>query len=263
MILESILRHKEKEVRGAKARKPLKKLKEEVSRLPKKKAAFLKSLKKKGVMAVIAEIKRKSPSKGVLKRDFDAAQIAEGYERAGASALSVLTDKKFFGSSTRVLKEIRAVTGLPILRKDFVIDEYQIWESRLMGADCVLLIASALSATQIGKFSRLAARLGLDALVEVHTDSDAQKAVQAQARFVGINNRDLRTFRVDLAHTKHLVPCFKKNVFLVAESGVQNAKDLIYLRACGAKAALVGESLMRTKDPAATLKNLLAEFSRG
>lgn len=256
MILDRILQHKKREVSLAKKKKPFKTLRLIVSKMPKKKNSFLAALKKEKEIAIIAEIKKKSPSKGLLSRNFDPARIAKGYKKAGAAALSVLTDKKFFGGSPRFLKEAKTAAGLPVLRKDFIIDEYQIWEARLMGADCVLLIAATLSAAEIERFSRLAKSLGLDALVEVHTEADAEKALRTKARFVGINNRDLRTFRVDLAQTKRLAARFKKNVFLVSESGVQSSKDLLYLKNCGARAVLVGESLMREKDPGRALKKL-------
>ncbi len=262
MILDVILKHKRAEVAARKKRKSLATLKKEVAALRIRRSLFLKALTKAEQMAVIAEIKRKSPSKGILRKRFDAAGIARDYERGGATALSVLTDEKFFGGSSQDLKKVRKVTRLPILRKDFIIDEYQIWESRGIGADAVLLIAGTLSIVNLRKFSALAGRLGLDALVEVHTESEARKALQIKAPLVGINNRDLKNFKVDLATTKRLAGFFSKKVCLVSESGIQSGKDLIYLKACGAKAVLVGESLMKSPSPGAALKTLL-RTSRG
>lgn len=261
-MLDKIIGHKKNEVRAAKAKFPLADVKKAVAKLRSRRPVLCDRLKKGRAISIIAEIKRKSPSKGMIKKNFDPIRIARAYERAGASALSVLTDGKFFGGSPQILQAIRASSDLPILRKDFIIDEYQIWESRLLGADCVLLIAAVLSDSQIKRFLDLSRQLGLDALVEVHTDTDADKALRAKARFVGINNRDLRTFRVDLATTERLAGLFSKKVCLVSESGIQSRKDLIYLKACGAKAALVGESLMKHPSPGAALKMLLG-VSRG
>ncbi len=257
MILDKILRYKKRFVLLSKKKKPFKALKEEVLRLKKKKFVFLKGLKKAGPMAVIAEIKRKSPSKGILRKNFDPVAIAKGFERAGAAALSVLTDEKFFGRSSSDLKKVRAATRLPILRKDFIIDEYQVWESRLLGADAVLLIAAILSETKIKKLASIAGNLGLDVLLEVHSPSDVRKALKISAALVGINNRDLKTFLVDLSVTRKMARFFPKSTHLVSESGIQSQKDLVYLKSCGARAALVGETLMREKDPAAALKKLL------
>ena len=262
MILDVILKHKQKEVAVSKKRLVLSVLKKEVLSLPQAKPRFLEALEESRGIAVIAEIKRKSPSKGILRKNFDPCAIARDYERGGASALSVLTDEKFFGGSSQILKKVRTVTRLPILRKDFIIDEYQIWESKRMGADAVLLIAGVLSAAKLLKFSALAHRLGLDTLVEVHTEGEARKALRVKAPLVGINNRDLKDFRVDLATTKRLAGLFSKKICLVSESGIQSRKDLVYLEACGAKAVLVGESLMRRPSPGAALKALLG-ISRG
>lgn len=262
MILDTILKHKRKEVAVSKKRLALSALKKEVLFLPEERPRFLKALEASRGIAVIAEIKRKSPSKGILRKNFDPCAIALDYERGGASALSVLTDEKFFGGSSQILKKVRVVTRLPILRKDFIIDEYQIWESRRIGADAVLLLAGVLSTAKIHQFSALASRLGLDALVEVHTEGEARKALSVKAPLVGINNRDLRDFRVDLATTKRLAGLFSKKVCLVSESGIQSRKDLVYLRACGAQAVLVGESLMKRPSPGAALKALLGA-SRG
>lgn len=257
MILDVILGHKQKEVAAEKKRKPLGALKKEILSLDTTQPRFLRALEASLETAVIAEIKRKSPSKGILRKNFDPAAIARDYERGGATAISVLTDKKFFGGSSLILKKVRMATRLPILRKDFIIDEYQIWESRKMGADAVLLIAAILPTAKIRKFSKLARKLGLDALLEVHTESQARKAIKAKADLVGINNRDLRDFGVDIATTKRLAGLFSKKVCLVSESGIQNGKDLIYLGACGAKAVLVGESLMKHPSPGLALKALL------
>lgn len=257
MILSAILKNKKKEIAAAKKRVPLTMLKKRALSLVSRRPRFLKALQKNRPIAVIAEIKRKSPSKGILRKNFSPVVIARSFERGGAAALSVLTDEKFFGGSTEILKKVRIATNLPLLRKDFIIDEYQIWESRCIGADAVLLIAALLTSAKMLKFSALARRLGLDALVEVHTESEVRKAIRAKAPLVGINNRNLGDFSVDLATTKRLARFFSKKVCLVSESGIQTRKDLIYLRACGVKAVLVGESLMKRPSPGAALLDLL------
>ena len=256
MILDRIVKYKKRFVLALKKKTPFRLLKKQVRALPRKKTMFLKALSQTSPVAVIAEIKRRSPSKGILKKGFDPVRLARALDRGGAPALSVLTDEKFFGGSTGVLRKIRAVTRLPILRKDFIVDEYQVWESRLIGADAVLLIAAVLSAGEIKKFSAVARRLGHDVLLEVNTEADAQKALKIRARLVGINNRDLGTFRVGLSATRRLARRFPESVYLVSESGIQNHDDLIYLKACGVRAVLVGESLMKHRDPGAALKEL-------
>ena len=260
MILDDILKNKKREIEILKDGKPLGTLKKEVLALPARKAVFLEALiSDPSSMAVIAEIKKKSPSKGVLRTDFNPKEIALSYEKAGARALSVLTDRKFFEGSTEILKEVRSVSKLPILRKDFILDEYQIWESRLIGADAVLLIADILTTNDLEKFMRLSESLGLDVLFEVHTKKDAKKALSLKPRLIGINNRDLYTFAVDIKTTANLFGLLPKEPFVVSESGIQNHEDLLYLKRLGVKAVLVGESLMKEKDPGDALKKLINE----
>ena len=262
MILAKIVRHKKREIKSLKAAKPLGRLIEQVLRLGPKKHVFKKALEKGPGISVIAEIKRRSPSKGVLRKSFDAGAIARGYAKGGAKALSVLTDRKFFGGSGEALRKARAATRLPILRKDFIIDDYQVYESRLMGADAVLLIAGILSAAKLKRLAALARRLGLDCLFEVHSAAELAKVLRVKPDIVGINNRDLRTFRVDMSVTERLAPRIPRKVLVVSESGIQKHRDLIYLRSLGVKAVLVGESLMREKDVSKALRRLLGK-SRG
>jgi indole-3-glycerol phosphate synthase len=259
MILDEIVRHKVKEVEALKAKEPLEVLRKKVRALGGKKRVFLKALKENGPVAVIAEIKRKSPSKGMLRKNFDPVRLAREFEDAGAGALSVLTDEKFFGGSAEILKKVRAATKLPILRKDFTVDEYQVWQSRLIGADAVLLIASILSQKQLKSFSVLAQKLGLDCLFEVHSPSEAKKVLALKPKLVGINNRDLKTFLVDLATTKKLAKYFSSPTFLVSESGIGNWDDLVFVKRAGARGVLVGESLMKEKSPGQALKKLLGK----
>jgi indole-3-glycerol phosphate synthase len=262
MILDTIIRQKKKEVARLKAAVPLEALRRRAARLGRKKPVFMRALAAAGGMAVIAEIKRRSPSKGVLRKDFRPAEIARGYARGGATALSVLTDRKFFGGSPEALKEAKAACRLPILRKDFIIDEYQVLESRLIGADALLLLAGVLSAKKLRGLAALARRLGLDSLVEVHSAAELKKALGMKARLIGINNRDLRTFRVDMRTTKKLMRRIPRTALVVSESGIQTHRDLVYLRDLGVRAVLVGESLMRRKNVAKALRKLLGK-SRG
>ncbi len=214
-------------------------------------------------MAVIAEIKRRSPSKGTLCKNFNPVKIALDYERAGASALSVLTDQKYFGGSLEILKKVKKNCALPILRKDFIIDEYQIYETRLIEADAILLIARVLDAKTLKRFHSLAKELGLEVLFEVHDAADLKKVWPLKPQLVGINNRDLSNFRVDLSITQRLASKVPKHCLLVSESGISSAKDLIQLKKYGVKVVLVGETLMKNKKPGEALKQLLnnTEFS--
>lgn len=217
-----------------------------------------------GDVGLIAEVKKASPSAGVICPDFDPVRIARAYESAGASCLSVLTDEKFFQGSLEYLKAIRAAVGLPLLRKDFIIDERQILEALEWGADAILLIVAILSDDQIRHFQALADAAGITALVEVHDADELERAVRCGARLVGVNNRDLKTFKVDLATTERLAsrlfaesPVASGKYLLVAESGIHTRADVERLRRCGSGAILVGESLMRTGDIAGKARELL------
>jgi len=215
-----------------------------------------------GDVALIAEVKKASPSAGVICKDFDPIRIAREYEAAGASCLSVLTDGKFFQGALEYLKQIRAAVKMPLLRKDFIIDERQILEAIEWGADAILLIVAILDDQQLSHFQSLAAAAGLAVLVEVHDEAELDRALAAGARLVGVNNRDLKTFKVDLATTERLAarlwssPGGKEN-FLVAESGIHTRTDVERLRRCGAGAILVGESLMRGASISVKAKELL------
>lgn len=210
---------------------------------------------------MIAELKRRSPSKGEIRRNFDAVACAREYAAGGAAALSVLTDETFFGGHLDYLMQVRRAVPLPLLRKDFTVDAYQIDEARVAGADAILLIVSILSAEQLSDFSGRARDLGLDVLVEVHDEAELQAALAVGADLVGVNNRDLRTFEVDLETTARLarqIPS-EAGALLVAESGIGGPADLEYLREAGAGAFLVGESLMREPNIADALRALLSE----
>jgi indole-3-glycerol phosphate synthase len=209
-----------------------------------------------GRPAVIAEIKKASPSKGLLREDFDPAGIARSYAEHGATCLSVLTDIDFFQGADAYLQQARAACALPVLRKDFVIDPYQVLEARALGADCILLIVSALDDASLGDLYRLAGALGMDALVEVHDREELERALRLGADLVGINNRNLRSFETRLDTTLELRASVPPEVLLVTESGIQAAEDVARMRAADIHAFLVGEAFMRAADPGAALERL-------
>ena len=207
-------------------------------------------------LAVIAELKQRTPSMGVLTDDYRPASLAADYERGGAAAISVLTHAAGFGGSIEHLDEVRAAVDLPILRKDFITDPYQVVEARAHGADAVLLVAAALQAGALTELLRVATRHGLAALVEVHDEDEARVAVEAGAQMIGVNHRDLRTFDVDLTLTERLRPLIPRDRVLVAESGIKDRADARRMREAGADAILAGEALMRAADPAAVIREL-------
>lgn len=225
---------------------------------------FLAALRKPrvGDVALIAEVKKASPSKGVICENFDPVRIAKEYEAAGASCLSVLTDEKFFQGSLDYLRQIRAAVKLPLLRKDFIIDERQILEAIEWGADAILLIVAILDDARLKRFHDLAREAGLAVLVEVHDEVELQRAVAMGVELIGVNNRDLKTFSVDLAITERLAANLAQqplpNRLLVAESGIFTRADVLRLKACGAGAILVGESLMRGNEITAKVRALLS-----
>ena len=208
-------------------------------------------------LCVIAEIKRKSPSKGVLHPDLNAANISALYEQGGASCLSVLTDEDFFGGSVEDLQNARASTSLPVIRKDFTVSEFDVVDARLMGADCVLLIAAALSNDELSRFFDLATHIGLDVLVETHDESELDRALNVGANIVGVNQRDLTTFEVDHARAERMASLIPPTVIRVAESGVRDLRDARRLRDAGYDAVLVGESIVTAGDPAAAVRDLM------
>jgi indole-3-glycerol phosphate synthase len=207
--------------------------------------------------AIIAEVKRKSPSRGVLREDLDPVMMASIYEKNGAAAVSVLTDREFFGGSDADLVSIRREVGLPLLRKDFIIDRSQIFESRMLGADAILLIARILGEGSLKSFVETAGSLGLSALVEVHDRADIEKALAAGAEIIGINNRDLATFSTDIRTTVDLLGVIPPGKIVVSESGINSRDDIRLLASAGAQAFLIGEALVKEADPAAKLRELM------
>jgi indole-3-glycerol phosphate synthase len=208
--------------------------------------------------AVIAEIKKASPSKGVIREDFKPAEIAKSYEKAGAACLSVLTDEQYFQGSAAYLKQARAACKLPVLRKDFIIDEYQVFEARAMGADCILLIVAALELAQMQKLEALANELGMAVLVEVHDADELALALQLDTPLIGINNRNLRTFEVSLQTTLDLLKIMPEDRFVVTESGIFTPDDVKLMMDNQVQGFLVGEAFMRQDDPGAELARVFA-----
>jgi len=256
MILDEILEHKRGEVAERKARLPLAVV---VRRAHGAAPAldFVAALSGPDV-AIVAEIKRQSPAKGALKLDMDAATMATTYAEAGASAISVLTDERFFRGTDADLRAVRQAVRVPVLRKDFVVDPYQVHEARMLGADAVLLIVRALAPSEIAELSELARSLGMAALVEAHTAEEIATALDAGATLLGINNRDLTSMVVDVATTERLRPLVPEGVTLVSESGIRAADDVARLRHIGVDAALIGEALVTAPDSGGLLRSLLA-----
>jgi len=220
---------------------------------------FRRALESKDGVAVIAELKKASPSRGLIRADFDVETLATELESAGAAALSVLTDEEFFQGSLENLRRASAKTTLPCLRKDFIVDEFQLLEARANSADAVLLIVAALPSTELGALAERAAELHLDVLCEVHDGEELKRALDAGCNLIGVNNRDLKTFKVDLENAFRLVSSIPENVLSVAESGIRSGADIVRLRGAGFKAFLIGESLMKADKPAEALRKLLAE----
>jgi indole-3-glycerol phosphate synthase len=212
-----------------------------------------------GRPAVIAEIKKASPSKGVLREDFDPEAIARSYEAGGAACLSVLTDHDFFQGSEAYLEDARAACGLPVLRKDFIIDAYQVYEARVMGADCVLLIVAALDDARLHELLMLTHELGMNALIEVHDREELDRALALDARLIGINNRSLRSFETRLETTLELLDRIPQDRLVVTESGIHTREDVARMRDAGVHAFLVGEAFMKAPDPGARLAELFGD----
>jgi len=249
-VLDRILEVKRREIAEGKARLPQPKGEGSVR-------DFIAALQKRRP-AVIAEIKKASPSRGVLRANFDPAAIAQSYERCGAACMSVLTDKEFFKGDAADLKAARAACALPALRKDFVIDPWQVHESRMLGADCILLIAACLSRAEMLELERVAHSLGMAVLVEVHDGEELEKAAALKTPLLGINNRNLKTFETRLETTIDLLSKIPKGKIAVTESGILAPADVARMRRHGVETFLVGEAFMRAADPGAALKALFS-----
>ena len=260
-ILQRIVAVKVEEVAAAKAVRSLSSLRAEAESTERRRdlRPFEDALRRKvraGQAAVIAEVKKASPSRGVLREPFVPAEIAASYEAGGAAALSVLTDERFFQGSAAYLQQARAACGLPVLRKDFMVDEYQVVQARAIGADCILLIAACLDDAQMADLEAAAQALGMSVLVEVHDGAELDRALRLKTPLLGINNRNLRSFEVTLQATLDLLPRVPAGRLLVTESGILARADVQRMRGAGVQAFLVGEAFMRAADPGAALSTL-------
>jgi len=259
-ILNRILARKAEEVAERRARLPEAELIARIAELPGTRgfAAAIEAKIDAGLPAVIAEVKKASPSKGLIRTDFDPAAIAKSYAAAGAACLSVLTDSDFFQGSEAFLQQAREACSLPVLRKDFIIDAYQVYEARAIGADCILLIVSALDDDLLLQLSLLAAELDLDVLCEVHDEEELERALALPVPLIGVNNRNLRSFETSLETSLALQERVEYDRVLVAESGIHTPEDVARLREGGIQAFLVGEAFMRAEDPGAELRRLFS-----
>ncbi len=256
-ILQRIVEHKKREVEEVKKKFNIPVLIDEAERR-KVPFNFKEALSKEGIN-IIAEVKKASPSKGIIKEDFNPIEIAKAYERGGAAAVSVLTDKEFFQGSPRYLVEVAESVNLPVLRKDFIIDEFQIYGAKALKASSFLLIVSILSESQLKDFIELGRELGMEPLVETHDEWEVERALKAGAEIVGVNNRDLKTFNVSLSITLELLPLIKEEgKIAVSESGIKGKEDIVNLKEAGVDAFLVGETLMRSRNPEEVLKSWLS-----
>ena len=258
MILDDILAETRREVAASRERVPYADVEKAAAAAtpPRSLARSLRAAQGKG-MACIAEFKRRSPSRGWIQRDADPVPVARAYESGGAAGMSVLTDTPFFGGSLDDLRRARAAVRLPILRKDFLVDRYQVAEARAAGADAVLLIVAALTERELYLMLAEVARFGMEALVETHDEAEVRRAVMVGAELVGVNHRDLRTFAMSMDLAVRMRPLVPADRLVVAESGIKNAEDVGRLRAAGIDAILVGETLMQAPDPAAALRALV------
>ena len=251
-ILEEIAEKTKRRIQEEKVRVPVEDLKE---RIVKNEISFLKALKKEG-MSYICEVKKVSPSKGLIAPDFPYLEIAGEYEAAGASAISCLTEPYYFQGSDRYLEEITSTVKIPVLRKDFTVDEYMIYQARALGAAAVLLICAILDDSQLRGYRQLAESMGMDALVEAHDEKEVERALRCGAKIVGVNNRDLRTFQVDMANSIRLRKLAPRDVVFVSESGIRTSEDIRSLYDNQVDAVMIGETLMRSEDKKAALELL-------
>ena len=243
-VLDEIVLNTKSKLEAMKSKTSLKELISQVNKIKIEKSGFKENLSAND-QAIIAEIKKASPSAGIISEDFDPVSKAKEYELLGASALSILTEEDYFLGSIQYLKDVKAISNLPILRKDFIVDEYQIYESKLIGADCILLIVSILSDKELERFTSLADTLGLDYIIEVHNEEELKRVEDFSEAIIGVNNRDLKTFEVNIENSIRLRNLFKKENIFVAESGIKNQKDIDKLSMHNINVFLIGESLMK------------------
>lgn len=260
-VLNRIIDRKFEEVAERSARRPINQLQAEIASAsqPRGFVAAMEAKLAAGQSAVIAEIKKASPSKGVIREDFHPAEIARSYEQGGAACLSVLTDADFFQGSEAYLQQAREACSLPVIRKDFIVDPYQVYEARAIAADCILLIAAALDDAQLAQLNALAHELGMDVLIEVHNAEELQRILPLGNRLVGINNRNLHNFETSLDNTFSLLAQIDENPIVVTESGIHSADDVAAMRQHNVDAFLVGEAFMRAAEPGEKLAELFAK----
>lgn len=256
-MLDEIVLTKQQEIEEAKGRLPFEDLKAHLAGYLADRS-FRKAIHVPGKLSLIAELKRKSPSRGMLRERFDPVSLAQGLEKAGAAALSVLTDEAYFGGHLDFLRDVKQFTEVPVLRKDFIVDPYQVYEAAFYQADAVLLIVRILSEEQLFQCMQAADLLGIEPLVEVHAEEELRTALGAGAHVIGINHRDLRTLAIDPRLSEALIPRVPSGKLIVVESGVQTAEDVTRIKRLGAHAVLIGEALMRAADPAAKVHGLFA-----
>ncbi len=255
MILSKIIQEKRKTVAEAKNHISQKDI-QELAAKTYIKSSFRKNISRGHQVNLIAEIKKASPTRGIIRGDFNPVQIAHTYQAQGASAISVLTDERFFEGKLEYLKEVKDRVTIPVMRKDFIIDEYQIYEAVCAGADAILLIANILTLDELKKFHELAKTSGMDVLCEVHNEEDLQKALDSGVGIIGINNRDLHSFKVDITTTQRLVRLIPDTKVKVSESGIRTYEDIMFLKSLGINAVLIGEAFMEAEDIGAKMREL-------
>jgi len=257
-MLSKIIEEKRREIDKAEKKVSLNDIKKEAESLYVR-STFKKNISRKGHINLIAEIKKSSPSKGIIRANFDPVKIALTYQAAGAGAVSVLTDERFFDGKLEYLGKIKERITIPILRKDFIIDEYQIYESAARGADAILLISHILTREELRRYLDVTKSLGMDALVEVHNEEEVEKALNVNAPIIGINNRDLTTFTVDVSITQRLMRLLPDTKIIVSESGITSYEEVMFLKSLGVNAVLIGETFMRTENIGRKVRELMRE----
>ena len=260
-ILDKIILQKQNDLAATVAQRPLSEIQRRVDSAPPIRD-FLAALKRQHPMGLIAEVKKASPSAGLIRADFDPVQIARIYAQNGAACISVLTEEHFFQGHLSYLEQVRTEVNIPVLRKDFIIDPYQVWEARASGADCVLLIAECLNDAQLHTLVSLSQQLGMQTLVEVYDSENISRVLELNLPLIGVNNRDLRTFATDLQHTIRLREQIPTEIMVIGESGIHTRDDVRRLEAAGIHGILVGESLMRSQDIGARVRQLLGNPAR-
>lgn len=256
MMISRIIEEKKRVIEESKRKKPKDELLKEITNISVN-STFKKYVSRPHHINLIAEIKKASPSKGIIRGDFNPVKIAATYQAHGAAAISVLTDERFFEGKLEYIRMVKEVVSLPVLRKDFIIDEYQVYESVSCGADAILLIADLLSDGEMTDLYQLATSLGLDVLLEVHNEEDMDKAIATGGDIIGINNRDLHNFKVDLAMTQKLIRLIPAHKIKVSESGIKSYEDVMFLKSLGVNAVLIGEAFMEASDIAAKMREIM------